>query len=51
MKVHNLKIKLQYFKDVVSGIKTFEVRKNNRNFGVDNEEELMKIYMPDGKGK
>ena len=34
MKVHNLKIKPQYFKDVVSGIKTFEVRKNDRNFKV-----------------
>lgn len=34
MKVHNLKIKPQYFKDVVCGIKTFEVRKNDRNFEV-----------------
>lgn len=34
MKVHNLKIKPQYFKDVVSGIKTFEVRKNDCNFKV-----------------
>lgn len=34
MKVHNLKIKPQYFKDVISGLKTFEVRKNDRNFEV-----------------
>lgn len=34
MKVHNLKIKPQYFKDVVSGDKTFEVRKNDRDFKV-----------------
>ncbi len=34
MKVHNLKIKPQYFKDVVSGDKTFEVRKNDRDFEV-----------------
>ena len=34
MKVHNLKIKPQYFKDVISGIKTFEVRKNDRDFKV-----------------
>lgn len=34
MKVHNLKIKPEYFRDVVRGIKTFEVRQNDRNFGV-----------------
>lgn len=34
MKTHELKIKPQYFKDVISGLKTFEVRKNNRNFEV-----------------
>ena len=34
MKVHNLKIKPQYFKDVVCGIKTFEVRKNDRGFEI-----------------
>ena len=34
MKVHNLKIKPQYFKDVISGLKTFEVRRNDRNFKV-----------------
>lgn len=27
------------------------VRNLCTHFGVDNEEELMKIYMPDGKGK
>lgn len=31
---HNLKIKPQYFKDVVDGKKTFEVRYNNRDFKV-----------------
>ena len=34
MKVHNLKIKPQYFWDIVCDIKTFEVRKNDRNFEV-----------------
>ena len=34
MKTHELKIKPQYFKDVISGLKTFEVRKNDRNFEV-----------------
>lgn len=35
MKTHELKIKPEYFRDVVRGIKTFEVRQNDRNFGVD----------------
>lgn len=34
MKVHNLKIKLQYFESIISGLKTFEVRCNDRNFKV-----------------
>lgn len=34
IKIHNLKIKPCYFKDVVSGAKTFEVRFNDRNFKV-----------------
>lgn len=34
IKVHNLKIKPQYFNDVVCGIKTFEVRKNDRDFEI-----------------
>lgn len=32
MKVHNLKIKPQYFKDVVAEIKKFEIRFNDRGF-------------------
>ena len=32
--VHRLKIAPQYFKDVVSGVKTFEVRRNDRDFKV-----------------
>lgn len=34
LKVHNLKIKPEYFNDVISGRKTFEVRYNDRNFKV-----------------
>lgn len=34
MKTHELKIKPQYFWDIVCNIKTFEVRKNDRNFEV-----------------
>lgn len=32
--VHNLKTWTQFFKDVKSGIKQFEVRKNDRNYQV-----------------
>lgn len=32
--IHQLKITPKYFDDVVAGIKTFEVRKNDRNFHV-----------------
>ena len=34
MKTHELKIKPQYFWDIDCDIKTFEVRKNDRNFEV-----------------
>lgn len=34
MKAHNLKTWPEYFKEVVSGNKTFEVRKNDRDFQV-----------------
>lgn len=34
MRMHNLKIKPQYFKDVVAEIKKFEVRFNDRHFKV-----------------
>lgn len=32
MKLHTLKIKDVYFYEVMSGSKTFEIRKNDRNF-------------------
>lgn len=34
MKTHNLKCIPMFFKDVESGIKTFELRKNDRGFKV-----------------
>ena len=34
MTVHELKIKPEYYRDVVSGDKTFEIRKNDRNYQV-----------------
>lgn len=33
--IHYLKIQDKYFKDIKSGIKTFEIRKNNRNYNID----------------
>lgn len=32
--VHELKIEPEYFKDVLSGDKTFEIRENDRNYRV-----------------
>lgn len=32
--LHTLKIQSRYFKDVVSGLKTFEIRKNDRDYKV-----------------
>lgn len=34
MKLHELKIKEEYFKDIRSGKKTFELRKNDRDYQV-----------------
>lgn len=33
-KIHNLKINKKYFMDIYSGIKTFEIRYNDRNYQV-----------------
>lgn len=32
MKVHDIKIKPNFLADIVSGIKTFEIRKNDRGY-------------------
>ncbi|AIS74044.1 hypothetical protein [Leuconostoc phage LLC-1] len=32
MKIHELKLDEEYFDDVESGLKTFEIRKNDRNY-------------------
>lgn len=34
MKIHELKLDTEYFDDVKSGLKTFEIRKNDRDFKV-----------------
>ena len=45
MKTHDLKIYPQYFEDVRSGRKTFEIRKNDRNYKVGDLLQLIK-YNP-----
>lgn len=43
MTVHYLKIKPEYYKDVQCGLKTFELRKNDRNFQVGDILMLIKL--------
>lgn len=43
MKGHCLKIDYQYFEDILSGRKNFEVRKNDRDFKI-GEKLLLKEY-------
>ena len=45
--VHYLKIKPEYYRDVQCGLKTFELRKNDRNFQVGDILMLIKL---DDKG-
>ncbi len=47
MTVHYLKIKSEYYRDVQCGLKTFELRKNDRNFQVGDVLMLIKL---DDKG-
>ncbi len=50
-KVHYLKCKKQYFLDVISGVKTFEVRKNDKDFKVGDILVLQEIdIFPDYSG-
>ena len=43
MKKHELKIQPQYFKNVINGIKTFEIRKDDRGFEVGDILELREV--------
>lgn len=43
MKVHYLKIKEEYYRDVMIGLKTFELRKNDRDFQVGDILMLIKL--------
>lgn len=47
MAVHYLKIKAEYYNDVECGLKTFELRKNDRDFKVGDILMLIKL---DGEG-
>lgn len=47
-KVHELKIMPQYYEPVLRKVKTFEIRKNDRNFAV-GDEILLKEYDLDKK--
>ena len=47
MAVHYLKIKEEYYRDVMIGLKTFELRKNDRDFQVGDILMLIKL---DDKG-
>lgn len=46
MKTHNLKIWPEYLEQVKSGIKTFEVRKNDRDFKV-GDSLILRAFDPD----
>lgn len=50
MVVHKLKIKTQYFVDVKNGRKTFELRKNDRDFKV-GDTLLLEEYNGDYTGR
>jgi len=47
--IHELKTWPEYFQAIVSGDKTFELRKNDRNFQTGDHLKLME-YMPCGHG-
>ena len=47
MKTHELKLLTEYFKDVESGLKTFELRKNDRDFQVGDTLILKEYYQGD----
>ena len=46
MKVHYLKTNAEYFEAVFSGVKTFELRLNDRNFEV-NDHLILLEYFPE----
>lgn len=47
VKVHHLKIEQQYFVDVINRLKTFEIRKNDRNYQIG---DVLRLNVIDGNG-
>ncbi|PAD85461.1 RNA-binding protein [Niallia circulans] len=45
MVIHHLKIQPEYFDSVSKGIKSFEIRKNDRNYKV-GDVLLLQVYIP-----
>jgi hypothetical protein len=43
MKLHKLKLETKYYQDVISGKKTFEIRKNDRNFQIGDYVEFTEV--------
>lgn len=46
MKVHEIKLNTEFFDDVLSGVKTFEIRKNDRGYQIG---DLLAMSMHNGK--
>lgn len=42
--IHNIKLNSKYFKDVITGIKTFEIRFNDRDYKVGDKLMLNEVY-------
>ena len=51
MKTHKLKISKKYYQDVVSGLKTFEIRQNDRDYKVNDTLILMEYDNNNYTGK
>lgn len=47
--IHKLKIETQYFKQVISGEKTFEIRFNDRNYAVGDLLFLREYFLETGR--
>lgn len=45
---HKLKIQPEYFKEVCTGMKSFEIRRNDRDFKV-GDKLLLQEYLPDSE--
>lgn len=50
MRTHNLKVWPEFFADLVSGAKPFEIRNDDRGYTV-GDELVLEEYEPDGEGR